>query len=158
LPRCHCGWSGWRHQVVTHLSDSASRLDDQSFGLLLLVFGILAAVPGIGVFASLLIVICASQMAIGPQTPYFPQWILDHPLPARRLARLLPHIIRALQVLEQGIRPRGPATAMAAKRVAAIVMTLLNVRILLVGIPLTNVLPAIVIAFIALTCPEEDAL
>jgi hypothetical protein len=115
-------------------------------------------VPGISTFASLLIAISAFRMAIGRRAPYFPRWILTRPLPTRWLRVILPPVIRALRFLEKGIRPRGRPPGVAMERLAGIVITLLNVRALVVWIPLANVTPGLMITFIALAYLEGDVL
>jgi hypothetical protein len=133
-------------------------LSGQSFGLELLILGIAAVVPGVTTFASLLIAIVAFRMAIGRRTPYFPRWILARPLPTRWLRLIVPPFIHALRFLEKGIRPRGRPPGVAMERLAGIVITLLNLRALVVWIPLANVTPGLMIAFIALTLLEGDVL
>lgn len=133
-------------------------LAGQSFGLELLILGIGAALPGISTFASLLIAISAFRMALGRRAPYFPRWILNRPLPTRRLKAVGPPFIRALRFLEKGIRPRGRPPGVAMERLAGIIITILNVRALLVWVPLTNVVPGLLIALIALAYLEGDIL
>ncbi|HET9149743.1 MAG TPA: exopolysaccharide biosynthesis protein [Alphaproteobacteria bacterium] len=133
-------------------------LAGQSFGLELLILGIGAALPGISTFASLLIAISAFRMMLGRRAPYFPRWILNRPLPTRRLKAVGPPFIRALRFLEKGIRPRGRPPGVVMERLAGIVITLLNVRALVVWIPLTNIEPGLLIAFIALAYLEGDVL
>lgn len=133
-------------------------LSGQSFGLELLILGIAAVVPGISTFASLLIAVSAFRMAIRRRAPYFPRWILARPLPTRWLHFMVPPFIGALRFLEKGIRPHGRPPDTAMDRLAGIVITLLNVRALVVWIPLANVTPGLLIAFIALAYLEGDVL
>jgi hypothetical protein len=133
-------------------------LAGQSFGIELVILGVGAAIPGVSLFASLLIAISAFRMALGWRTPYFPRWILHRPFPTRGLKSALPPFIRVLRWLEKGIRPRGRPAGAAVERLAGIVITLLNARARSVWIPLASLGPGLMIALIALAYLEGDAL
>jgi len=68
---------------------------------------------------------------------------------------------RAISVLKypQGpIHPRGRIPVEAGKRVVGIAVVLLSARLILTPIPLSNILPAVVIALISLAYAEEAGL
>jgi hypothetical protein len=63
-----------------------------------------------------------------------------------------------LKYLEKVVRPRCPTPPELTKRVVGIFVVLLSARLLLMPIPLSNILPAVLIALISLGYLEEDGL
>jgi hypothetical protein len=131
-------------------------LPDRSFGIVMLLLGVLAMVPVGSIVPGLLLAILAAQMTAGRPGPVFPRRIATHPLPTRHLVRMGRQPIRVLQSLERVIRPRWPMPFGVTKRVVGIVVFLLTALILLAPLPLTNVPPAADIALISLAYIEED--
>ncbi len=129
-----------------------------SFGLILLILALAAAAPGICLVAGLLVMIPAFQMAAGRSAPAFPRWISERKVPARRLGAALQRAVPALKFLERSIHPRWSIPHNAAKRVVGIVVIMLSLRLLLAPLPLSNILPALVIALISLAYLEQDGL
>ena len=135
-----------------------SKLQKQSFGLLMLVLAIVAAAPGICLIGGLLLLIPAFQMIIGRPAPTFPHWIGARHISTRHLGPIVQRAIAVLQYLEKTVHPRGRVPAETSKRVVGIAVVLLCARLILTPIPLSNILPAIVIALISLAYTEEDGL
>jgi hypothetical protein len=133
-------------------------LHKQSFGLLLLVLAIVAAAPGISLVGGLLLLIPAFEMIAGCAAPVFPRWIAARPLPTRHLGPGVQRVIPILRHLEKAIYPRCPLPPEATKRVTGVAVAMLSARLILTPIPLSNILPAAVIALIALAYIEEDGL
>lgn len=133
-----------------------SSVHDQSFGLLILLLAIIAVAPGICVVAGLLLLIPAFEMMTGRAVPVFPRWIAARPLPTRHLGAVVQRAIPMLRSLEKIVHPRRPTPPEATKRVVGIAVMLLSARLLLTPIPLSNILPALLIAFISLAYLEED--
>jgi hypothetical protein len=134
------------------------KLQNQSFGLLVLVLAIIAAAPGICLIGGLLLLVPAFQMILGRPAPTFPRWIGARRFPTRHLGTVIERFITALKHLEKTIHPRGRIPAEASKRVVGLAVLLLSARLILTPVPLSNILPAVVIAFIALAYTEEDGL
>jgi hypothetical protein len=132
------------------------RLQKQSFGLIMLLLAIVAVAPAISVLGGLLLLIPAFQMIAGRSAPVFPRWIADRPLPTKHLGAVVQHAISVLKYLEKVVRPRWPTPPELTKRVVGIFVVLLSARLLLMPIPLSNILPAILIALISLGYLEED--
>ena len=61
-----------------------------------------------------------------------------------------------LKYLEKVVWPRCPTPPELTKRVVGIFVVLLTARLLLMPIPLSNILPAVLIALISLGYLEED--
>ena len=131
-------------------------LPDRSFGIVMLLLGVLAMVPIGSMVPGLLLAILAAQMTVGRPGPVFPRRIATHPLPTRHLVLMGRQPILVLKWLERVIRPRWPTPFGATKRVIGIVVFLLTSLILLAPLPLTNVPPGADIALISLAYIEED--
>ena len=130
-------------------------LGRRSFGLIILLLAVVAIAPGLSIVAGLLLVIPAFEMIIGHTGPAFPARIAARPLPTRHLAALVQRAVPVLRYLETMIHPRWLAAVDASKRLDGVVVMLLSAT-LFVPIPLSNVVPAFVIALIALANLEED--
>jgi hypothetical protein len=133
-------------------------LQNQSFGIILVLLAIAAVVPGICTFAGFLIAFVAFQIAVGRHAPYFPDWVANRPLPTRRLGAVVTRAIPFLKVLEKGVYPRWPRMIAAMRPALGIVIIMLSLRLILVPVPLSNILPALVILLISLAYLEEDGI
>jgi len=63
-----------------------------------------------------------------------------------------------LRYFEKMIHPRWPTPVEATKRIVGITIVILNITVVFGLIPLSNVVPALVIALISLAYLEEDGL
>ena len=79
-------------------------------------------------------------------------------LPTRHVGAVMRRAIPILAHFERAIYPRLAAPPDITRRVVGAVIFILTVRLLLAPLPLSNVFPAILIAFIALTYLEQDGL
>jgi hypothetical protein len=131
-------------------------LQKQSFGLIMLLLAIVAIAPGISVVGGLLLLIPAFQMIAGRSAPIFPRWIADRSLPTKHLGPVAQRAISVLKYLEKVVRPRCPTPPELTKRIVGVFVVLLSARLLLMPIPLSNILPAVLIALISLGYLEED--
>jgi hypothetical protein len=131
-------------------------LPERSFGILMLLLGLLAMVPIGSILPGVLLAILAAQMTVGRKGPVFPRSIATRSLPTRHLMWIGRQSILVLKPLERVIRPRWPTPFGVTKRVVGIVVFLLTCLILLAPLPLTNVPPAADIALISLAYIEED--
>jgi hypothetical protein len=135
-----------------------ARLHQQSFGMMALILAIAAAAPGISVLAGLLLLVVSFQMVIGFSELKFPNWIARRELPTRHVDIVMKHAIPILGYLEKAIYPRLATSPGTTRRVVGVVIFVLTVRLLLAPLPLSNILPAVLIAFISLTYLEQDGL
>jgi len=135
-----------------------SSLQKQSFGLIMLVLAVVAAAPGISLIGGLLLLIPAFQMIAGRPAPTFPRWIAARSLPTQHLGAVVQRAIPMLRYLEKAVYPRCPTPPEATKRVVGIAVMMLSARLILTPIPLSNILPALIIALISLAYTEEDGL
>ena len=65
---------------------------------------------------------------------------------------------QTLRYLEKVIHPRWPTPIEATKRVVGAVIVILSSALVLIPIPLSNVVPALLIALISLAYLEEDGI
>ncbi|WP_271568192.1 exopolysaccharide biosynthesis protein [Bradyrhizobium sp. CCBAU 11386] len=135
-----------------------SRMHKRSFGLIMLLLAVVAVAPGVSIVAGLLLMIPAFQMILGQNMPVFPRRIAARPLPTRHLAALVQRAVPVLRSLEKLFHPRWPTPFDATKRLVGAVVVLLNITLLFTPVPLSNVVPALVIALISLAYLEEDGL
>jgi hypothetical protein len=131
-------------------------LHKRSFGIIMLLIALVAIAPGLSFIAGLLLMIPAVQMIAGRAAPVFPRRIATRSLPTRHLAAALQRSIPLLRYLEKVIHPRWHTPLEATKRLVGTVVVLLSATLVLIPIPLSNVVPASVIALISLAYLEED--
>ena len=134
------------------------RLHNQSFSLIMLLLAVVALVPGICVLAGLMLMFPAYEMIVGRVALTFPRRIATYPVPTRHLGAIVERAIPVLRFLEKVIHPRWPMPLDATKRIVGIVVMMLSATLILIPIPLSNFIPALVIALISLAYLEEDGL
>ena len=135
-----------------------SALHQRSFGILMLLLGLLATAPIGSTVPGVVLAAVAIQMIAGRSAPVFPRFVTARSLPTRYLVALGARSIPVLRYLENAVHPRWPAAFETAKRFVGVIVLLLTAILLLIPVPLSNIAPAIVIALIALAYIEEDGL
>jgi hypothetical protein len=131
-------------------------LHKRSFGIIMLLIALVAIAPGLSIIAGLLLMIPAVQMIAGKAAPVFPRRIATRSLPTSHLAAVVQRSIPVLRYLERVIHPRWHTPLESTKRLVGAVVLILSTTLVLVPIPLSNVVPASVIALISLAYLEED--
>jgi len=135
-----------------------SRLHKHCFGMIMLLLAVVGIAPGLSIVAGLLLMIPAFQMIAGRAAPVFPRRIASRRLPTPHLAALVQRAVPVLIRLEKIVHPRWPTPLQPTKRLVGAVVMCLSIALVLAPVPLTNVVPALVIAFISLAYLEEDGL
>jgi hypothetical protein len=130
-------------------------LGRRSFGVVLLLLGLLGMLPGISVLAAILLLVAAFEMALANRRPVFTRRLATICFPTRRLATLIRRAVPVLSYLERFIRPRWLTPFEATKRIVGMVVLLLGLS-MLAPIPFSNVPPAILVMLIAFAYLEED--
>jgi hypothetical protein len=133
-------------------------LRKRSFGIIMLLLGLAATVPGISLGAGLLLMIPACQLILSHTTPVFPRRIATHPIPTRHLAALVQRTVPVLRYLEKAIHPRWHTALDAAGRLVGVVVLALSAALVFIPIPTSNIVPALTIVLISLAWLEEDGL
>jgi hypothetical protein len=131
-------------------------LHKRSFGIIMLLLALVAIAPGASIVAGLLLMIPAWQMIADNPAPVFPRRIATRSLPTRHLAAVVQRSIPVLSYLEKVVHPRWRTPLKATKRLVGAVVVILSTTLVLIPIPLSNVVPALVIALISLAYLEED--
>jgi hypothetical protein len=132
-------------------------LHERSFGIVMLLLGLLALTPGLSAPAGILLAIPAFQMITGRRRPVFPRRISSRRLQTRQLASVIVRAVPVLKYLEKLIHPRWRAPFVATQRVIGVAILLLS-AILLLPVPLSNLPPALVILLISIALVEEDGI
>jgi hypothetical protein len=132
------------------------RLRKRSFGIVMLLLAVVAIAPGFSIVAGLLLMIPAFQMIAGKPAPVFPRRIAARSLPTRHLAAVVQRSVPVLSYLEKLVHPRWHTPFEATKRLVGAVVVILSATLVFLPIPLSNVVPALVIALISLAYLEED--
>jgi hypothetical protein len=131
-------------------------LHKHSFGIIMLLIALVATAPGLSIAAGLLLMIPAFQMIAGKPAPVFPRRIATRPLPTRHFVAVVQRSVPVLRFLEKVVHPRWHTPPEATKRLVGAVVAMLSATLVFIPIPLSNVVPALVIALISLAYLEED--
>lgn len=130
-------------------------LGERSFGLTLLLLGVLALVPGFSTVVGVVIVWPATQLILRHHVPVLPDRFSRRTITVARLRKIVRFALPRLRWLERLVRPRLPAVVDATHRVTGFVMLLLGPT-LISPFPFSHVVPALVIILLALAYLEED--
>ena len=131
-------------------------LHKRSFGIIMLLLALVAITPGLSILAGVLLMIPAFQMIAGMPAPVFPRRIAARALPARHLAAVVQRSVPMLRYLERVVHPRWHTPLQATKRLVGAVVVILSATLVFIPIPLSNVIPALVIGLTSLAYIEED--
>jgi hypothetical protein len=131
------------------------QLGRRSFGLTLLVMAVIGFVPGASTVVGLLVAWPAVQMVLGHEAAVLPRLVARRQIEVDRLTPIIRIVAPWLAWVERLIRPRWPTPFQTAKRLTGIVMLLLGLT-MVVPVPFSHVVPALVIMLLALAYLEED--
>lgn len=132
-------------------------LDRRSFGLLVLLLGLLVIIPGVATLATLALFFPAVEMILGRSTPTFPRWVSKHPFDFVRFRRLAETIRPVLRAIEGVSHPRWTLPRAAAGRLVGAVIFLLSLSAMW-PLPLVNVVPGLIIVLVAVAYLQDDGL
>lgn len=146
-------WPGER----LSLGDIVRELGDRGHGILLFVFALPAAIPGISSFAAVPLTLVAVQMAIGLPRPWLPRIMADRSMARGDFASMVQRARPYLQRVERLLKPRlGIVTGVVGERIIGVVCVVLA---LLLTVPiLFNIPLAVPLAIMALAVIERDGL
>jgi hypothetical protein len=131
------------------------RLHERSFGMIMLLLGLLAVVPGISIFSALLLLVIGFQMMMAQEAPILPRIISDRTFPVQRISRLVDRAIPVIRTLERIIRPRWHTPFVVTKRIVGVIVLMLAATLFL-PVPFSNIIPGILTMLIAISYLEED--
>ena len=132
-------------------------LDKRSFGLLLLLLGLLVIIPGIATVATLALLFPAVEMMLGRSAPSFPRFVSKRQFDFKRFKQFTVRARPLLQAIEGVSRPRWNARHDVTDRLVGLVVFLLALS---AGwpLPLVNVIPGMAVVLIAIAYLQEDGL
>lgn len=130
-------------------------LRDRSFGLVLLLMGLLALVPGGSTIVGVLLIYPAIQMILARQSPSLPSFIARRHVSTARMASISQRAAAILEWIETFSRPRWQTPFQATKRLVGVVVLLLAPT-LVWPFPFSQIIPALVIVLLSLAYLEED--
>jgi hypothetical protein len=144
-------------EAVVSIGWLMEQLGGRSFGLALLIMGVLGILPGISTVAALMVVWLAVQMMLGQEAAVLPRLVARRSVGVERLARLIGIVTPWLAWVERLVQPRWPMLFQTTERLTGLVMLLLGLSMLL-PVPFSQVVPAPVIMLLALAYLEEDGI
>ena len=134
-----------------------ANLGERSFGIVMLLIGLVALLPAASGFAGLLLMVPAIQMMLGRDRPVLPARIARRGVSTQRLGRLISRLTPRLRLLERAVRPRWSTPFETRKRVVGFITLLLGAT-LLVPVPFSHLPPVAAIILLAFAFVEEDGL
>jgi hypothetical protein len=132
-------------------------LDKRSFGLLLLLLGLLVIVPGVASIATLMVLFPSVEMMLGLSRPAFPKFLAKRSFDFERFKRLTKRVQPGLRAIESLSRPRWKLPHAVAGRLVGAIVFLLALSAIW-PLPLVNVIPGAVIVLVAIAYLQEDGL
>lgn len=133
-----------------------ARLERDSLAIAVLFLGIAGIAPGISVVAGVLLCLCAVQLLLGGKSLFLPRFLSERSLSGARVMRILDDAERVLARVSRQRRGDRPLPEYV-KRAVGVPILILSLT-LFVPIPLSNVVPAVIIVAIALACLADDGL
>lgn len=132
-------------------------LEKRSFGLLVLLLGLLVIIPGVGTIAALAIFFPAIEMILGRSTPTFPKFVSKRPFDFQRFKRFTEKIRPVLRAIEKVSRPRLILPHAVAGRLVGAIIFMLALPALW-PLPLASAIPGMIMVLIAIAYLQEDGL
>ncbi|MCE9523485.1 MAG: exopolysaccharide biosynthesis protein [Alphaproteobacteria bacterium] len=130
-------------------------LRERSFGLVMLLMGLVALVPGGSTFMGFLLAYPALQLILGRDSPSLPRFIAARRISTERLSRVTLRAATAMQRLELVVRPRWHTLFRATKRIVGVAVLALAPT-LIWPFPFSHIIPAFVVMLLSLAYLEED--
>lgn len=130
-------------------------LDKRSFGLLLLILGLLVIVPGVATIATVAVIFPGAEMLLGRSRPTFPRFLSKRPFDFERFKRFTQRIRPLLRAIEQLSRPRWMLPHGIARRLVGALVLFLALS---APLPLVNIIPGAIIVVLAIAYLQDDGL
>lgn len=144
------------------IQDMVHGFGQRAFGFLLLVFALVCMIPlpipGIHMFLSLPLFYLSLQQIMGRQEVWFPQKVLSYSIPRKSLEDVVAKTLPWVEKVENISKPRlnSMTSGLSYRAFGALVFYI--TAFLAIPLPLTNFIPAVGIALIALGLLMKDGL
>lgn len=131
------------------------RLEQRSFGLLVLVMAIVGLTPGIASISGFLLAIPSIEMILGHASPTLPAFVKSRSISTPHFARWIARLVTPLRYAEALAHPRWQFSTSATQRLVGLANLIMAVTITL-PFPFAYIIPTLVIVLIAFAYLEED--
>lgn len=146
------------HNEAISVKEFNEKLGDRSFGIALIVFGILNNLPLMSAVFSIPVIYISWQMIIGLKQIHLPKFLEDKKFNEKTLARMIYKILPTLQFVEVFIKPRLDfMTSPAMERFVGVLCLILGIIIFL-PFPGANTFPSFCVCLMAAAILEKDGL
>lgn len=135
-------------------------LHERGFGILMLIFALpLGFVPpGFAIVASLPVMLFSLQMIMAFDSPWLPRWLEKKTIKRTTLATVIEKSSPVLKWSEKFLRPRWYfASSAAGERIVGIFSFVFAISVT-IPLPLTNLVPGVGVAIMALGLISKDGL
>jgi hypothetical protein len=132
------------------------RLEQRSFGFLMLVIALVGLMPVIATVATILLPFLAFQMMLGRKNPSLPRFLADRSISSRHFTRAIARLIPFFRRMEMFVRPRWRTPFDTTERFIGFIVLVLAITTV-APFPF-YILPMLAILLIAFAYLEEDGL
>ncbi len=134
-----------------------ANLGERSYGIVLLLLGLIGLVPGVSILSGLLLLLPAMQMILSRPAPDLPDFVGARTVPVGKIDWLLRKLTPTLAWLERFSYPRWQTRFHGGTRSVGLMVMLLALSALS-PIPFAAILPNLAIMLIAFALLEKDGL
>lgn len=135
---------------------------EKGFGILLMIFALPSALPlpapGYSIPFGIILALLAGQMLIGRHTPWLPDRMLKVSFSRKFLEKIIPAAVSFLSKTEKLVRPRLVFFTGRGMQVLPLLFVILMSVFMMIPIPGTNTVPAMVVFMIGMGLAERDGL
>ena len=140
----------------------AAAVADRGYGILLIILSLPSALPvpapGYSTPFGMVLFLLGLQLLVGRKTPWIPQWASQREIQRRTTDRMISGTAKFFSFVELFIRPRFFFVSGRTARILCAVLLLMMSGLMILPIPLTNTLPAMVIFCLGIALTERDGL
>jgi hypothetical protein len=150
------------HEHGPSIGELTEAVGEKGFGLLLIVLSLPSALPvpapGYSTPFGIVIALIAMQMLMGRQTVWLPERLQRIRIKPSLAKKMIGAATKFLRTVEHLIRPRQQWIRSRIGQAGLATVILIMACLMMLPIPLTNTLPAMVIFLIGVGLSEEDGL
>ncbi len=144
------------------IDDILKALHERSFGIMLLIFAMPAAIPlpglGINLIIAAPLLFLTAQQALGRDSIWFPQKMRDKSISSERVERILNAALPIIRKIELLVKPRLGFVTQGVFSYLIGFCGLIMALSVCVPLPLTNTVPSVGIALMAIGVIMRDGL